>query len=246
MASPPSGALSGAAASAVALASVVAAFARQVPLPTDTALATARTCRTIAEVLAPRVLGPSDVAALASRLVLTLQVAARAADPADAAPFLYAAAAQTQACVPTSASRVLTRRYRLAATLAAGVEVAALGEAFLAEARTGFADQRAAGQARTRIAAAFDGAADRIGAQLGQDVLGTLQTAVRETTRHLVELATTLQPIVRVQTQRSVPSTALAFGLYGDPARAPELVSRNACGTPLFMPTTIEAVAPKA
>lgn len=246
MALVPSGALSGAAASAIALADVVARFARQVPLPTETALSTARTCRQLGAVQAVRLRGAGDVAALAARLTTTLQVAARAAEPADAAPLLYAAADGAQACVPRSASPILTRRFRLAAALSAGLEVTALGEAFLAEARTGFADQRAAVAARARIASAFDAAAERIGAQLGQEVLATLQTAVRETTRHLVELATTLQPVVRVETQGSLPSTALAFGLYGDPARAPDLVARNAVGTSLFMPTSLEAVAPKA
>ena len=30
-----------------------------------------------------------------------------------------------------------------------------------------------------------------------------------------------------------------------DPSRAAELLSRNSCGTPFFMPATFEALAPK-
>ncbi|WP_066922655.1 hypothetical protein [Methylobacterium sp. CCH5-D2] len=246
MVPPPSGVLAGAAASAAALADVVAAFAAATPLPAATAIATARAARNVADLYAPRVRGARDVAALAHALTAALQAAARAAEPADAAPALYAAAARASACIPATRSPALIRQYGLAAALATAVEVAALGEAFLAEARTGFSDQRGASEARGRIDQAYEAAAERVGQRLGQVVLGVLSTVARECTRHLVEQAVTLQPIVRVDLQRSVPSTALAFALYGDPARAPELVSRNRCGTPLFMPTTLEAVAPKA
>ena len=42
----------------------------------------------------------------------------------------------------------------------------------------------------------------------------------------------------------SFPSTALAWRLYGDPARAEDLVARNRVATPLFMATNFEALAP--
>ena len=71
-----------------------------------------------------------------------------------------------------------------------------------------------------------------------------LQATARYATEFLVEEASELRPIVRVEAQRSWPSTALAWALYGDPARAQELVERNRVGTPLFLPATIEALSP--
>ncbi|MCJ2108025.1 hypothetical protein MKK70_22145 [Methylobacterium sp. E-041] len=242
----PSGALAGAAVSAGALAGVIADLSAGLPLAASVALGVSGTCTRIVRVSAPRVLSAADVAAIGVDLVGAVQAAARGAQAGDASAGLYAAAARTQACIPVSASPVLTRAYRFAGALAASVEAACLGEAFLAEARTGFADRRAATEARARISAAYDASADRIAATLGQDILTVLAAVARETSGHLVRLATTLQPVVRVDANRSFPSTALAWSLYGDPTRAPELLARNRCGTPLFMPATIEAVAPKA
>ena len=51
--------------------------------------------------------------------------------------------------------------------------------------------------------------------------------------------------LIRAQAGRSFPSTALAWSLYADPTRAPELVARNRVGTPFHMPATFEALAPK-
>lgn len=242
----PSGALAGAAVSAGALAGVVADLAVSLPLAAPIALAISGTCTRIVRISAPQVLSTADVAAIGVDLVGAVQSAARGADAGDASAGLYAAAVRARACVPLSASPVLTRSYRFAGALAAAIEVACLGEAFLAEARTGFADRRAATEARARISASYDASADRVAATLGEAVLAVLASVARDTSGHLVRLATTLQPVVRVDANRSFPSTALAWSLYGDPARAPDLVVRNRCGTPLFMPATIEAVAPKA
>ena len=239
----PSGALGGAAVSAVALAGVVADLAAGLPLPADVALAVSGTCRRIARVAAPRAFSAADVAAIGVDLVAAIQAAARGAEAGDASAGLYAAASRTQACVPVSASPVLTRLYRFAAMLAASCEVACLGEAFLAEARTGFADRRAASAARVRIRNAYDGASDRVAVLLGQPALMLLDSVAREASAHLVQEATSLRPVVLVQAGGSVPAAALGWSLYGDPERAAELMARNAVGTPFHMPATIEAVA---
>ena len=244
MADVPSATLAGAAVSAGALADQVAALAGSLPLPADTATTVLSTCRRLRAVTAPRVRTTGDVAAIAVGLVGAVQSLARAAEASDASAGLYGLAVAAQTAFPVSASPVLTRRYALARALAATIEVAALGEAFVAEARTDFADRRAAGDARTRIGLAMDAARDRVAGALGQVVLAVLDTAAREASRHLVDRATSLQPVVLVQANASVPSTSLAWDLYGDPSRAVELVRRNAVGTPLFMPATIEAVSP--
>lgn len=243
MASIPSGTLPGAAVSAIVLAQSVADTAARLDLPQAKALSVARACRAIAVVRAPRIVRQADVAAIAADLIVALQ-AVREAAPADAAPALYALAAEAAQAYPVTASPVLTRQYRLARALAAGIELAALGEAFLAEARSDFPDRPAAEQARGRIAAALDGAGDRLARRLGLEAAEALSAIARETTTHLVQKAVTLRPVVRVSSPRSSPSTALAWALYGDPTRAPELLARNRCGTPLFMPASIEAASP--
>lgn len=240
----PSGAIAGAAVSAAALADILAELASGLPLPAAIATSTATEARRISRVAVPRITTQADVSAIGMALVVAAQAVARAAQPRDAAPALYRTAARASAAVPVSASPALTRAYGLARALAAAVETACLGEAFLAEARTAFADRRSAIEARDRIGVALDGATDRVAATLGQAILAVLASVARETSGHLVRLSADLQPVVRVDAQRSFPSTAIAWTLYGDPARADELVQRNRCGTPLFMPSSIEAVSP--
>jgi len=244
MADVPSGALAGAAVAARALAGLVQAFTASLPLPEAAAAPAQAACRRIALVEAPRVTSARGVAAIGSELVTVLQSASRAAEPADASAGLYDLAAAAQTAFPASASPVLTRLYTLARALAAAMEVAALGEAFVAEARTEFADRRAATEARTRITEQMAARGDRIATVLGQEIFAVLSTAARETSAHLVRQATSLQPVVRVDAGRSFPSTAIAWNLYGDPARAEELVARNRAATPLFMPASFEALAP--
>lgn len=246
MASPPSSAIAAAAVSTVALASVVTGLVRGLPLPAETARSTLSASRRIGSIAAPRLFTISDVAGVAAALIGVVQTVARDASPGDASASLYAAAAATRGCVPTSASPALTRAYGLARALCIGVEAACLGEAFLCEARTEFGDRQAASAARDRITAALDGCVDRVAAALGQPAAYVLTTAAGQTCAHLVDLSGSLQPLIRAQATRSFPSTALAWSLYADPSRAPELVARNRVGTPFHMPATFEAVAPKA
>ena len=244
MADIPSGALAAAAVTAIGLARLVATLGRRLPITTEIAAEVVLTCRRIERVSAARARGPEDIGTIGGDLVGAIQAIARDAEAADAALALYETAAATRLAAPTSASPALTADYAFARAFASGIEVACLGEAFLAEARSAFSDRQAADAARSRINAACDAAYDRIGAVLGEEVAAVLAEVGRRTSGHLVELATSLQPIVRVQATRSFPSTSLAWSLYGDPARADELVRRNRCGTPLFMPAAIEAVAP--
>ncbi|WP_345819935.1 hypothetical protein ABC766_27275 [Methylobacterium fujisawaense] len=245
MASPPSSAIAGAAVSAVALADVIAGLARGLPLPAETSQSAVSTCRRIAGIAAPRLFTLSNAAAIAADLILTVQTVARDAAPADASAGLYAAAAATRSCAPTSASPVLTQAYSLARALCVSVEATCLGEAFLCEARTDFGDRQAASAARDRITAAMEGTIDRVAGTLGQPAAFVLTTAAGQTCAHLVDLSGSLQPLIRAQAGRSFPSTALAWSLYADPNRAPELVARNRVGTPFHMPATFEALAPK-
>ena len=244
MAAPPSSAIAGAAVAAMALSGVLGDLAGTLPVPTATSQSVRALTRRIAQIRAPRLVALSDAAAIAASLVGGLQALARDATPSDAAAGLYAAATATQICVPISASPVLTQAYSLARALCVAVEAAALGEAFLAEARTDFADRQSATAARARIGAAMDGATDRVAASLGPAALDVLGPAARRASADLVTEAATLQPIARVKSAKSMPSTALAWALYQDPTRAADLVARNRSGTSLFMPTTFEALTP--
>lgn len=245
MASPPSSALAGAAVAAQALADVLAALARSLPTSSAAAGAALVTARRIARFGAPRVSAQADVAQIAVDLVTAVQTLARATAPGDVAQLLYAAATATRACAPASASPALTRYYGLARALCVAMEAACLGEAFVAEARTGFADRQSADAARTRIRTAIDGASDRLADALGQPALILLDTAARQATASLVAEAANLRPVIRVTAGRSFPAAALAWSLYGKPDRAAELIARAGVGTPFFMPASFEALSPE-
>lgn len=245
MASPPSSALAGAAVAGGALAGVLTALVRGLPATSDSAKAALVTARRVARFDAPQVSTRSDVARIAVDLIAATQTLARSATPSDVAQLLYTAAAATQACAPASASPALTRAYALARALCAALEVACLGEAFVAEARTGFTDRQSADAARTRIRTSFDAAADRIAAALGQPTLILLDTAARQTSATLVTEAASLKPVIKVTAMASFPAAALAWSLWGDPERAGELLARNRIGTPFFMPASFEALSPE-
>lgn len=246
MASPPSSALAGAAVAAQALAGVLIALARSVPTTTQAARAALVTGRRIGRFDALRVSSRAEVAAIAAALVTTTQDLARATAAGDVASALYTAAASARACSPVSASPALTREYELARALCLALEIACLGEAFIAEARTGFTDRQSADAARARIRAAYDGASDRVAATLGQATLILLDTAARQASSALVTQAASLKPVIRVTAGRSFPAAALAWSLYADPERAGELMARANVGTPFFMPASFEALSPES
>ncbi|MDB5596290.1 MAG: hypothetical protein JWM36_3251 [Hyphomicrobiales bacterium] len=78
---------------------------------------------------------------------------------------------------------------------------------------------------------------------LGPDVVRAFNDVWGQAVDHLAKTITTLAPIVLIEVNRSLPSTFLAYRLYGDPARAPEIVARNQTGTPFLMPTIFEAMS---
>ena len=96
--------------------------------------------------------------------------------------------------------------------------------------------------ARQRIAERAD-SAYRVAGELSADLLDWLLRLAGETVRALSAIAADRAPLVRVETGISLPSSVLAWGLYGDPARGEEIVNRNRAGTPLVMPVIVEALA---
>ncbi|RXF67681.1 hypothetical protein [Hansschlegelia zhihuaiae] len=241
----PSDALPAAAATARALAALVARLSERLSTGRD-ADARCRGACGLASEDAAMIRSQADVGALAARLITAVQRLARAAEQGSVVRTFYATATEASTAAPSSASTILTQRFGLARALAAALECALLTEAFLAEGRAGAADRRAALDARARIRTAFDGAVDRIARELGPEAGELLTATAQRMSRHLAETAATLKPVVRVETATSYPPTALAWRLYGDPGRAGELLASARCGTPMFMPTVFEAPSPYA
>ncbi|HXV31721.1 MAG TPA: hypothetical protein VD840_15450 [Sinorhizobium sp.] len=99
--------------------------------------------------------------------------------------------------------------------------------------------------ARSRIALSGDAglsAASRMGGE-GADLYAWLSSVVSASVRVVSEIAANAVPVVRVQTKISLPSTALAYQLYGDANRAQGLVEIAGSATPLLMPSAFDALA---
>lgn len=78
----------------------------------------------------------------------------------------------------------------------------------------------------------------------GPETIAWLVSMTGVATLYLSRTAAERAPAVRVETGVSLPSTLLAYDLYGDAGRAQELVDRNRVATSLVMPVSFEAVAP--
>lgn len=228
------------------LAAVLQDLGAALPLGPAAALGCRRSVYLVSAILAPSITTGADVALIGQTLVDAVAALAVDLDPAAAAPAFANAATAASVAAPAFSSPALTRAGAFGRALAACVEAACLGQSFLAEARRTFGDQQGAIAGRRRISAAMDGATDRIANAAGQDVFGVLSQVATTCADHIATVATDLRPVVLVETPRSAPSTAIAWALYGDPSRAPELVTRNAVACSLFMPTKLQALAPKA
>jgi hypothetical protein len=215
-------------------------------LPDTAATAVRKDAAVIARVLMPRIEVAGTLAQIAVTAIERMITAGKDADPREMAPACYQMAAFCTGGLPPTRSPAKLRAAGLARALLGCIEAGFLGAAFLAEAQSDFPDRQAAIAARTRIAAALDDAGDRIARAAGLEIHAILMRVARHANDKLIADLTDLRPVVRVDSMRSWPSTALAWALYEDPARAPELVARNNCGTPLFMPSVIEALSPGA
>lgn len=229
---------------AKALAAVLQALANRLPLSQAAALQARSTVYLITAIQAPAIVSPVEVAAIGQTFAVAVAAIAADVEASDAAPAFADAAASASIAAPVFTSPARTVAGALARLLAACCEAALRGQSFVAEAKSDFVDQQSALAARSRIVTAMDGATDRIGAAAGLDVISLLSQVANTCSDHLVTLAADLKPLVQVQTQRSVPSSVLAWELYGDPERGEELVARNRTMTPLFMPTKVVALAP--
>lgn len=116
--------------------------------------------------------------------------------------------------------------------------------ASFAAVRADYAARSDAQVARAALAARVERDTDVIGDAFGHEVHGWVLALVGTAIEQLSQIAASRAPLVRVETGLSLPSSLLAWDLYGDPKRDGELVERNHAGTAMVMPIILEAIAP--
>jgi hypothetical protein len=82
-----------------------------------------------------------------------------------------------------------------------------------------------------------------VAAPLGPDLYAWLAGLVSVAVRLVSDRAASATPMVTVESGLSLPSTVLAYQLYGDANRAASLVDIARSATPLIMPARFEALA---
>ncbi|MBN9453261.1 MAG: hypothetical protein J0I42_15035 [Bosea sp.] len=100
--------------------------------------------------------------------------------------------------------------------------------------------------ARARLATGVEPILDGL-ATIGD---GSMHTAVRETIDMAIagldEIVLNIAPMALIRAIRNLPSTVLAWQLYGNPDRAGEIVALSGSLTPLFLPLEMTLPAPTA
>jgi len=182
---------------------------------------------------------------LTGRLVEIVRDLGRASQDADiAAPVWRAAATACAALQAVSASPVVLRASGLANAVAGLLEAACFGEYAVALSQGSFVDRQSALAAKGTLAADVEVMLDRVAVVCGEDVWSVTAQAVGYATDYLSARSLDLRPIILVNAAVSLPACAAAWALYGDTARADEIVARNRVGTPALMPLSFEALAP--
>lgn len=127
--------------------------------------------------------------------------------------------------------------------IGAGMAAIVVGLYATLSVRRGYAARQDASAARSALAAASEPIVEPVGDRLGAASYAALSAMTGQAAIELSRVAADRAPLVRVETGVSLPSTVIAWRLYGDARRAGELVERNRAGTPIFMPAAIEAIA---
>ncbi|MBY5804079.1 hypothetical protein HFN52_10765 [Rhizobium leguminosarum] len=115
----------------------------------------------------------------------------------------------------------------------------------IAGCRAEWASRPMARSARSRVSSAGDdgaAAADTLGGD-GADLYAWLTSVTAVSCRLISDIAADAAPVIRVSTGISLPSTVLAYQLYGDAKRASGLVDLAGSSTPMVMPTLFDAIA---
>ncbi|MBX5015956.1 hypothetical protein [Rhizobium lentis] len=186
----------------------------------------------------------SDVDDLAD---VTTRIAA--APDLDAADFATEALALTRiiaesVTAPADFDRISVPAAATGETAQAFAVLVAMGSA-IAGCRAEWPSRPSARRARSTVSSAGDAgavAASTLGGD-GADLYAWLTAVTAISCRLISEIAADAAPVIRIETGISLPSTVLAYQLYGDAARAGALVDLAGSATPMVMPTLFDALA---
>ncbi len=128
-----------------------------------------------------------------------------------------------------------------AETRSALVLLAAIGQA-LAIGRVAWPSRPSARTARAALGSIAE-EAYAVAATIDADLYSWLRSLVQVAIRLVSEIAANSTPMVQVMAGLSLPSTVLAYQLYGDATRAAQLVDLAGSATPMLMPTRFDALA---
>lgn len=114
----------------------------------------------------------------------------------------------------------------------------------IAGGRAGWVSRPQARTGRDRIASVGEAALKAVSAMGadGVDLYVWLSALTNISVRLVSDQATDAVPVVRVETGISLPSTFLAYQLYGDAGRAENLVEIAGVSTPMLMPSAFNAL----
>jgi hypothetical protein len=144
---------------------------------------------------------------------------------------------------PAEFDRLKAGVFSSADTRDAGSILLAAGLA-IAGARVSWISRPQARAGRERVSVAGDTAlavVSTIGADAA-DLYGWLSNLVQISVRLISDIAADLVPVVWIETGISMPSTVLAYKLYGDASRAGGLVDIAGSSTPMLMPVGFDAL----
>ncbi|ARO22949.1 hypothetical protein TAL182_CH01136 [Rhizobium sp. TAL182] len=186
----------------------------------------------------------SDVDDLAD---VTARIAA--APGLDAAAFAAEALALTRIIAESVTAPADFDRFSIPATATGETAQAfailvAMGSA-IAGCRAEWPSRPAARRARSQVSSAGDAGAagaSTLGGD-GADLYAWLTAVTAISCRLISEIAADAAPVIRIETGISLPSTVLAYQLYGDAARAGALIDLAGSATPMVMPTLFDALA---
>jgi prophage DNA circulation protein len=196
----------------------------------------------LADLSAAIVVDPEDLADVSSRIAVAVSL--------DAATFATEALSLTRIIAESVNDSAGFDRWSIAQTIAAGdtrdaMSVLLAAALSISGGRVDWPSRPQAGKARSRIVDAGDAAlvvASSMGGD-GADLYGWLSSLTEVASRLISDLAANAVPIVKVATGLSMPSTVLAYQLYGDANRAGALVDISSSATPLVMPALFDALA---
>lgn len=146
---------------------------------------------------------------------------------------------------PAEFDRIVAPAAATGETAQAFAILVAIGVA-IAGCRAEWPSRPAARRARSRVSSSGDlgaAAAGTLGGD-GADLYAWLTAVTAISCRLISDIAADAAPVIKIKTGISLPSTVLAYQIYGDATRAGAMVDMAGSATPMVMPTMFDAIAP--